>query len=183
MSKILHTEQSVGETSQELTLIVNEKNIKSLISNLERKYKKFVDNLPQNTITNQKFTLSLTGEPKTRETVIWQMQEDLELFKHYGQGLAYSTLIEKTIAQIKAEIHNEKHTIIEWGYFFSKIPKKRDGTFIIGRVTQITKAFGFSWVEKEMFARKGYEMIIKTLSSTQAILVIRVGIIERFNNK
>lgn len=178
----LHTEFSIPvgkKPAQELTLIVDERDINQTIKGLQESYD-YCSAHPDDDEALSQYTHSEAGDPKTVDEVITVMVKDISALTYYAEGLVKMSPMEAALAEIQKEIHGEKYKAVDWVKFFAKIPRKKDGTFAVGRVIGIYEAHGFSWEDMESYCRKGPEMIIKTMSATEARLMIRTGAIEKW---
>lgn len=171
----LYTEQSVSKNPVDLILTVDTKSINGTIDGMRETLKNCED--PEGEIDHYTYS---HHDPKTREEVVTEMASDIEMFVKCSQGLIRQTPKEEIINKMKAEIAGIEYQPINWANHFHKIPKKKDGTFAIGRVVTIAAAHGFSWEDEEAYGRKGPEMVIKTFSATEAQLIIRTGVIEKW---
>jgi hypothetical protein len=177
MSKILYEQISLGKRPKMLQLIVDDVNTAADIQDLEEEYKEFLADPSNEGIINS-YVYSEYGEQKTSEKVLKEMKADITALRSMSQGLVPMTPEEEATYKIMAEIYGVKK--MEWTPFFDKVQRKADGTFAIGRVVKIYQCSGFSWEDEESHGRKGYELIIKTYSDTEARLEIRIGMVEKW---
>lgn len=174
--KTLYKEMSVGKKPKELVLIVDEDNVNSVISGFEHEYKGY--RAEPGSVLNEGYCSSENRDEKTEDAVLDEMEGDLDSLKSLSQGLIHMTPEEKVMDQIRAEIYGAKK--VQWQDYFAKVKRKADGTFAIGRVIEIYQCMGFSYEDMDSYGRRGPELIIKTISDTEAELQIRTGMVEKW---
>ncbi len=87
----------------------------------------------------------------------------------------------KHIAKMQPAVNKlMAHLKVQWQDYFAKVKRKADGTFAIGRVIEIYQCMGFSYEDMDSYGRRGPELIIKTISDTEAELQIRTGMVEKW---
>ena len=180
--KNLHTELSIPigkKPAQELTLVVDDRDISMTIQGLKDEFEECKRHMnPDEDPLSQYCHCESGDDNKTAEEVVDEMEGDVASLTHYAEGLVKMTPMEAALAEIQKEIHGDSYKAVDWPSYFKKIPRKKDGTFAIGRIVSIYEAHGFSWEDMEAYGRKGPEMVIKTMSDTEAYLMIRTGVIE-----
>lgn len=159
-----------------LYLNVNAKQIESVILDLKNEF----ENCKDHPCELQHYTQAEAGTVKTNEQVLKEMELDIDKFTNCVKDLVKVDPLKEALDEIQKEIYGEKYKTIDWRRFFKLIPRKKNGTFAIGRIVPISQAHGFSYEDMEAYGRKGPEIIIKTTSDTEAELIIRSSLIEKW---
>lgn len=179
MEKELFSETiTVGKGVKRLILVVNTRDIASYINVL----KDTLSDCKSNPDKLEEYISAEASERKDPIETLQEMEADILEFENYAKGFVRITKdsLTQEIDNISEEIFGKEYQQVDWASYFKKIPRKKDGTFAIGRIVGVTEGHGFSHEDIESYGRRGPEMIIKTDSDTTAELFIRTGIIEKW---
>lgn len=128
-----------------------------------------------------KETLRLYGDLKETEHEISKIPMEYEGYK--GTGDTEDELHNELSEDQKRELELFKSYMYshhDWKETFSKIPRKKNGTFAKNRVLVLAQGHEFSYESEEEYGMRGPELRIKTHTDTEAYLEFHSTIIDKW---
>lgn len=177
----LHAEKiTVKKKEVELKLVADIEQITRQVQDFSNQ----LEEMRKNPVYTEEYSYSENDDQKSPEEVISQCETDVNnLSDIFGGGadslqLFLNKQIEK---ELGVEMNTTTSTLdLNWPKLFKEISKKADGTFAKGRVVTLYSCEGFSWEDMEAYGRRGYELVIKNISDTEAELQLRMGMVEKW---